>query len=188
MTSIGQPLQPSGSWRTTRTHGHVVVGTHQVCHGADLLTRTYYYMLALRFVQQASRNTVRVLRGWKHAVIFLRHEFNASVLKPLISSTIVKLLEEPLQQPMPSRIYLGEVGNVGKRVGAVATTSARDFHFGQQALTAFQDGHFHLGHHFLQVHGQKESCSSTANNRRPHHFLIICTSPPRPSLIMLDGV
>ena len=48
-------------------------------------------------MQQASRNAVRILRCREHAVVILCYKLNASILKPLIGSTIVELLEEPLQ-------------------------------------------------------------------------------------------
>ena len=143
--------------------------------------------MAAGFAEEAVDDGMGILRSREHALVVLCRQADTMTLKPLVGIAMVELFEKALQQTVATRIDLRQVANVGKGIGTVTMAPARDLNLGQHTLAALQDGDIHLGHHLLQVDGQEEACRTTANDSRLHLRMMV-TSPPRPNLMMLDGV
>ena len=112
--------------------------------------------------QETVDDGMRVLCFWKHALIVLRHQRYSVLLKPTVGILVAEHVEQPLHQPVSSWIDLREVGHQAKGVGAVATSSPTHLYLRQHALAALEDRYLHLGHHLLQVDGEKKTCGTAA--------------------------
>jgi hypothetical protein len=111
---------------------------------------------------------VGILCGRKDAVVVLCDKSDAVALKPFVSIALAELFQQAFHEPVTSWIDLLQVGDTCKRVGAVASSSARDFNFSEQLMASFHDGNFHRWHHLLEVDSEKKASGSAADDGCVH--------------------
>ena len=85
-------------------------------------------------------------------------------LKPLVGILMAKGAQEALHESVAARINVFQIAYLGKGIGQVAPTAARDFNLGQNPIGALKDGDICLGTRLLEVDGEEKACGSSAND------------------------
>ena len=183
---VRQPTQSLPLGRTTRGDRYEVVAP-DISSRLYLPSRMDVNMILACQRQKTVDNGMRILCLWEHTLVVLHHQGHPVAFEPLVGITMVKDMEEPFHQPVPTRIDSREVAYQTKRVGTVAASSATDFHLSQHMLAALKDVYLHLGHPFLQVHRQEETCSATSYYRCFHATKIrICMQKAKAKAYFID--
>ena len=145
-----QPAQTLSRRRTARSHGHEVVVPQRIQpfhlpsrHDADAQTPCR--------LRQAVDDHLRVLRRRKHTAVVLHRQLHAVAFKPPVGVAVVKDVEQPLHQPVATRIYRRQVAHILKRIRTIAAPAARHLHFGQHPMATLEDGDTHLRPHLFQI-------------------------------------
>lgn len=128
--------------------------------------------MSLSFAKEAVDNGMAVLCLGEDALVFLNGQGYAMLLEPLVSVGRAELLEEALEEIGATWIDLPQVAYVGKGVGAVAASTARNLHLCQHFVLLFKDGDIEFGHQFLGIDGEKEACGTTANDGKGGSFTV----------------
>ena len=113
---------------------------------------------------------MRILSLREDTLVALCHQGNPMLFKPLVCILRTEDSEQPLHQPVTTRIDCRKVRHLTKRVGTVAASATAHSHLRQHMLTTLENGYLHLGHHLLQVNGQKETSSATTYNCSLHRY------------------
>lgn len=125
------------------------------------------------FAEEAVDDGMAVLGFREDALVFLNGEGYAMPLKPLVGVGGTELLEEAFEQGRSAWIDLSQVSHLGKSVGAVAASTARNLHLCQHFVLLFKDGDIEFGHQFLGIDGEKEARGTTANDGKGGSFTVL---------------
>ena len=132
--------------------------------GGELVVALYLHPQSLGGIHQAVDDAVRILRLRKHALVFLRNQWHAVLLKPVEGMLVVESLEESLHQFMSARVRLFQVGNFLKGIGKIASSSSRDFHLGENLRILLENRDVGVREVALGLYRRKESCGTPTNN------------------------
>ena len=138
-----EPIEHTLLRDPTCGYGHGIE-VFQIVERIDANTQTELDTEPARCGEQTVDNGLRILRGGKDALVGLNGKGYAMVLKPTLGIGRTEGIEEPLDEPMTTRVDVLEVDNVSKGVGAVASAAARNGHLGQNSLLAFQNNNVGL--------------------------------------------
>ena len=124
----------------------------------------YLHAQSLGGIHQTVDDAVRILRLRKHALVFLRNQWHAVLLKPVEGMLVVESLEESLHQFMSARVRLFQVGNLLKGIGKIASSSSRDFHLGKYLCIFLEYGDVGVREVALGFYCCKESCGASTDD------------------------
>ena len=119
----------------------------------------------------------RLLRFRENALVALGDKPYSPAFEPVAYVSVAEFSEKTLHQTETSWIDGFDAADLGKRIGKIAATTARNCDFCQQFRACLIDSYVQVRIHFLHIHGREATCRPAAYHSHflsvfSHHFVI----------------